>query len=65
MQFWPPDVEHTYRCDDTRGCVMQFWPADDEHTYRCDVNRGCVMQFWPTDEEHMSTPIGVMLPEAV
>jgi len=21
----------TYRCDDTRGCVMQFWPADDEH----------------------------------
>ena len=23
---------HTYRCDDTRGCVMQFWPPDDEHT---------------------------------
>jgi len=22
---------HTYRCDDTRGCVMQFWPANDEH----------------------------------
>ena len=22
---------HTYRCDDTRGCVMQFWPPDDEH----------------------------------
>ena len=21
----------TYRCDDTRGCVMQFWPGDDEH----------------------------------
>jgi len=21
----------TYRCDDTRGCVMQFWPPDDEH----------------------------------
>jgi len=21
----------TYRCDDTRGCVMQFWPSDDEH----------------------------------
>ena len=20
----------TYRCDDSRGCVMQFWP-DDEH----------------------------------
>jgi len=23
---------HTYRYDDTRGCVMQFWPPDDEHT---------------------------------
>jgi len=22
---------HTYRCDDTRGCVMQFWPPDVEH----------------------------------
>jgi len=22
---------HTYRSDDTRGCVMQFWPPDDEH----------------------------------
>ena len=22
---------HTYRCVDTRGCVMQFWPPDDEH----------------------------------
>ena len=21
----------TYRCDDTRGCVMQFWPPNDEH----------------------------------
>ena len=21
----------TYRCDDTRGCVMQFWPPDVEH----------------------------------
>ena len=26
-----PLVYHTYRCDDTRGCVMQFWPPDDEH----------------------------------
>jgi len=23
--------QHTYRCDDTRGCVMQFRPPDDEH----------------------------------
>jgi hypothetical protein len=22
---------HTYRCDDTRGCVMRLWPPDDEH----------------------------------
>ena len=22
---------HTYRFDDTRGCVMEFWPPDDEH----------------------------------
>ena len=21
----------TYRCDDTRGCLMQFWPPGDEH----------------------------------
>ena len=21
----------TYRCDDTRGCIVQFWPPDDEH----------------------------------
>ena len=21
----------TYKCDDTRSCVMQFWPPDDEH----------------------------------
>jgi len=59
---------HTYRCDDTRGCVMQFWPPDDEHmcssshklhslwyrhTYRSDDTRSCVMQFWPPDDEHM------------
>ena len=22
---------HTYRCDDTRGCIVQFWPPDDGH----------------------------------
>jgi len=21
----------TYRCDDTRGCIVQFWCPDDEH----------------------------------
>ena len=54
---------HTYRCDDTRGCVMQFWPPDD----RCDNTRGCVTQLWPPDDrcEDIITPIGVMIPEAV
>jgi len=23
----------TYRCDDTRDCIIQFWPPDDEHMY--------------------------------
>ena len=23
--------EVTYRCDDTRCCIVQFWPPDDEH----------------------------------
>ena len=21
----------TYRCDDTRRCIVQFWSPDDEH----------------------------------
>jgi len=21
----------TYRCDDTRCCIIQFWPPDDDH----------------------------------
>ena len=21
----------TYRCDDTRDCIVQFWPPDNEH----------------------------------
>ena len=27
----PVDGTATYRCDDTRGCIVQFWPPDDEH----------------------------------
>jgi len=23
----------TYRCDDTRGCIIKFWSPDDEHMY--------------------------------
>ena len=36
--LYSPWYHHTYRCDDTRGCIIQFWPPDDEHivleTYR-------------------------------
>jgi hypothetical protein len=39
---------HTYRCDDTRGCVMH-----ETATYRRDDTIGCVMQLWPADDEHM------------
>ena len=30
---WPSraQVTATYRCDDTRDCIVQFWPPDDEH----------------------------------
>ena len=54
---------HTYRCDDTRDCIVQFWPPDDHHiscyhhtyhTYRCDVTRDCIVQFWPPDDHHIS-----------
>ena len=35
VNYWDKYTEvhetATYRCDDTRGCVMQFWPSDDEH----------------------------------
>ena len=26
-----PAHRTTYRCDDTRGCIIQFLPPDDEH----------------------------------
>ena len=28
---WTVHGTATYRCDDTRGCIVQFWPPDDEH----------------------------------
>ena len=37
---WPPRAQvlsqpvhktATYRCDDTRDCIVQFWPSDNEH----------------------------------
>ena len=27
----PVHGKATYRCDDTRDCIVQFWPPDDEH----------------------------------
>jgi len=27
----PVQRTSTYRCDDTRCCIIQFWPPDDEH----------------------------------
>jgi hypothetical protein len=35
---------HTYRCDNTRDCIVQ---------YRCDDTRDCTVQFWPPDDEHL------------
>jgi len=29
----PVNGKVTYRCDDSRGCVMQFWAPDDEHMF--------------------------------
>ena len=29
----PVNGTATYRCDDTRGCIVQFWPPDDEQMY--------------------------------
>ena len=33
LDFWKSCAiwyHHTYRCDDTTGCIVQFWPPDDE-----------------------------------
>ena len=31
IYFYSLHVSATYKCDDTRGCIIQFWPPDDEH----------------------------------
>ena len=36
-QVQPVNRTTTYRCDDTRGCIVQFWPPDDEHLCSKDV----------------------------
>jgi hypothetical protein len=31
---WPSRAQvetATYKCDDTRGCIVNFWPPDDKH----------------------------------
>jgi len=56
----------TYRCDDTRACVIQFWPPDDEHmcskhveawnkTY-CKTKMLCIklVKYWDKDTVHVS-----------
>ena len=30
-EHWYVLRSYTYRCDDTRGCIVQFGPPDDEH----------------------------------
>jgi len=27
----PVNGTATYRCDDTRDCIVQFWPTEDDH----------------------------------
>ena len=58
----PVHRKATYRCDDTRGCIVQFWPPDDEHMCSKQVNRRLKSSL------NLCTgrpPIGVMIPEAV
>jgi len=38
---------HTYRCDDTRGCVMQFWPPCASGWLNTKINIPCL--FMTTD----------------
>ena len=60
---------HTYRCDDTRGCVMQFWPPHDEHMCSKHVeawNKLIVKQtfcatIWLITEVNISYKLGVIL----
>jgi len=46
----PAHETATYRCDDTRGCLMQFWTADDEHMCSKHVKAWnktyCGTKFW-------------------
>jgi len=51
----------TYRCDDTRCCVMQFWPPDDEHMCskhveawnKLIVKQKCCASSWLTIETNI------------
>ena len=52
----------TYRCDDTRGCVMQFWPPDDEHMCSKHVEAWNKLTVLSCTRR---PPIGVTIPEAV
>ena len=48
---WPPGAHvlsqpvhgtATYRCDDTRCCIIQFWPPDDEHNSARNMQRNII-----------------------
>ena len=48
---WPSGAQSvhgtaTYRCDDTRDCIIQFLPVHGTATYRCDDTRDCIIQFF-------------------
>ena len=57
---------HTYRYDDTRGCIIQFWPPDDEHMYskHVEASNKLIIKLYYT-ASGIITPIGLMIPEAV
>ena len=40
----------TYRCDDTRDCIIQFCPPDDEHmcSKYVDASNKLIIKFSPT-----------------
>ena len=45
---------HTYRCDDTRDCIIGVMISSGQRLYnRCDDTRDCIIQFCPPDDEHM------------
>ena len=38
---------HTYKCDDTRCCIIQLWPPDDEHMCSKHVHPSILLALQP------------------